>query len=268
MAKGKQCFTFDVTIGNKVKEATRPPNANDRIFEDELSEYNAEVKKAMASKLVLQRRLLRFLQLLAPSSSSSTHMVPFLSKSSLLPSRTSYSRNLCSGSFNLDESQAPLTVDYRSLLDESEFHRLADSTIHSVQEKLEDYGDLVEVDGFDIDYGNDVLTVKLGDLGTYVLNKQTPNRQLWLSSPMRSVVRQGLIGIGISRLGFIDGTKQTCIKSWKVSWSSYVAKLSFFPKLLKSLLIGRIIVALGIVVSYPTILASSFGGLRNTRPAS
>ncbi|XP_014491415.1 frataxin, mitochondrial isoform X4 [Vigna radiata var. radiata] len=149
----------------------------------------------MASKLVLQRRLLRFLQLLAPSSSSSTHVVPFLSvkasectslcrKNSLLPSRSYYSRNLSSGSFNLDESQAPLAVDYRSLLDESEFHRLADSTIHSVQEKLEDYGDLVEVDGFDIDYGNDVLTVKLGDLGTYVLNKQTPNRQLWLSSPL------------------------------------------------------------------------------------
>ncbi|BAT85001.1 hypothetical protein LR48_Vigan03g200300 [Vigna angularis] len=149
----------------------------------------------MTSKLVLQRRLLRFLQLLAPSSSSSTHVVPFLSvkasectslcrKNSLLPSHSSYSRNLCSDSFNLDESQAPLTVDYRSLLDESEFHRLADSTIHSVQEKLEDYGDLVEVDGFDIDYGNDVLTVKLGDCGTYVLNKQTPNRQLWLSSPL------------------------------------------------------------------------------------
>ncbi|XP_017419279.1 frataxin, mitochondrial isoform X2 [Vigna angularis] len=145
--------------------------------------------------MLVLRRLLRFLQLLAPSSSSSTHVVPFLSvkasectslcrKNSLLPSHSSYSRNLCSDSFNLDESQAPLTVDYRSLLDESEFHRLADSTIHSVQEKLEDYGDLVEVDGFDIDYGNDVLTVKLGDCGTYVLNKQTPNRQLWLSSPL------------------------------------------------------------------------------------
>ncbi|PNJ81434.1 FXN isoform 5, partial [Pongo abelii] len=29
-----------------------------------------------------------------------------------------------------------------------------------------------------------VLTVKLGgDLGTYVINKQTPNKQIWLSSP-------------------------------------------------------------------------------------
>lgn len=32
-----------------------------------------------------------------------------------------------------------------------------------------------------------VMTVKLGDLGTYVLNKQTPNRQIWLSSPVRFV---------------------------------------------------------------------------------
>lgn len=32
-----------------------------------------------------------------------------------------------------------------------------------------------------------VMTVRLGDLGTYVLNKQTPNRQLWLSSPVRFV---------------------------------------------------------------------------------
>jgi hypothetical protein len=30
-----------------------------------------------------------------------------------------------------------------------------------------------------------VLTVKLGKHGTYVINKQTPNRQIWLSSPIR-----------------------------------------------------------------------------------
>jgi len=37
-------------------------------------------------------------------------------------------------------------------------------------------------------FQNDVLTVKLGELGTYVLNKQTPNRQLWLSSPVRYLI--------------------------------------------------------------------------------
>ena len=32
-----------------------------------------------------------------------------------------------------------------------------------------------------------VLTLKLGSKGTYVINKQTPNRQMWLSSPLRLI---------------------------------------------------------------------------------
>ncbi|KAJ4729934.1 putative Frataxin, mitochondrial [Melia azedarach] len=94
-------------------------------------------------------------------------------------------RNFCSRPSNLDSDfQAPTSIDYRSLLQEDEFHRLANSTIHDLQEKFEEYGDAVQIDGFDVDYGNEVLTLKLGALGTYVLNKQTPNRQIWLSSPV------------------------------------------------------------------------------------
>jgi len=37
---------------------------------------------------------------------------------------------------------------------------------------------------FDVTYGDGILTVKLGTLGTYVINKQTPNRQIWISSPV------------------------------------------------------------------------------------
>jgi frataxin-like iron-binding protein CyaY len=33
-----------------------------------------------------------------------------------------------------------------------------------------------------------VLTARLGPYGTYVYNKQTPNRQIWLSSPVRCAV--------------------------------------------------------------------------------
>jgi frataxin len=32
---------------------------------------------------------------------------------------------------------------------------------------------------------NGVVTLRLGVHGTYVLNKQPPNRQIWLSSPVR-----------------------------------------------------------------------------------
>ena len=42
-----------------------------------------------------------------------------------------------------------------------------------------------------------MLTVKLGDrYGTYVINRQTPNRQIWLSSPVS----------GPKRYDFIDGS--------------------------------------------------------------
>ncbi|XP_010422488.1 PREDICTED: frataxin, mitochondrial [Camelina sativa] len=81
-------------------------------------------------------------------------------------------------------SQGPASVDYSSVLQEDEFHKLANFTINDLLAKIEDYGDDVQIDGFDIDYGNEVLTLKLGSLGTYVLNKQTPNRQIWMSSPV------------------------------------------------------------------------------------
>ncbi|KAG9452617.1 hypothetical protein H6P81_005521 [Aristolochia fimbriata] len=93
-------------------------------------------------------------------------------------------RYFSSRSVDLGNVQGPAVIDYSSLLQEGEFHRLADSTLNDLQEKLEEYGDSVQIDGYDVDYGNQVLTVKLGTLGTYVLNKQTPNRQIWLSSPI------------------------------------------------------------------------------------
>lgn len=35
-----------------------------------------------------------------------------------------------------------------------------------------------------------MLTLNLGDKGTYVINKQPPNKQIWLSSPTRCAARQ------------------------------------------------------------------------------
>ncbi|XP_022865731.1 frataxin, mitochondrial-like isoform X2 [Olea europaea var. sylvestris] len=72
---------------------------------------------------------------------------------------------------------------YSSVLPEEKYHMLANSTIHDLLEKLENM-ETLEIDGFDVDYGNEVLTLKLGNLGTYVINKQTPNRQIWMSSPL------------------------------------------------------------------------------------
>ena len=35
-----------------------------------------------------------------------------------------------------------------------------------------------------VDYSDGVLTIEFEGVGTYVVNKQAPNRQLWLSSPV------------------------------------------------------------------------------------
>ncbi|GMJ13025.1 frataxin homolog [Hibiscus trionum] len=147
---------------------------------------------ASSSRLPLLRRISILLK--APPSTTLRSSRPSLAPRFLLrkasapnvsPWTFASSRSFCSGPLNLPrDSQGPAAIDYRSVLSEDEYHRLANSTIQYLQEKLEEYCDIVELEGFDVDYGNEVLTLKPGTLGTYVMNKQTPNRQIWLSSPI------------------------------------------------------------------------------------
>ena len=69
------------------------------------------------------------------------------------------------------------------------FHKIADITLDDVSERVEEYIDNLDLDDTDIEYSQGVLTVKLGGLGTYVINKQTPNKQIWMSSPVSGPVR-------------------------------------------------------------------------------
>uniref|UniRef100_K9IYU7 Frataxin, mitochondrial n=1 Tax=Desmodus rotundus TaxID=9430 RepID=K9IYU7_DESRO len=70
-------------------------------------------------------------------------------------------------------------------LDEATYERLAEETLDSLAEFFEDLADEpYTFEDYDVSFGSGVLTIKLGgDLGTYVINKQTPNKQIWLSSP-------------------------------------------------------------------------------------
>ncbi|KAE9456149.1 hypothetical protein C3L33_11945, partial [Rhododendron williamsianum] len=130
-----------------------------------------------SSKLLLLRRLTRNLKPPYSSSSfsSSTIRKSFLCSSTRLlessncahtPPFSLLSRSFCSRPLSHDGDQGPAPVDYRcvsfisrakrpmsSLLQEEEFHKLADSTINDLLEKLEEYGDSVDIDDFDIDYG-------------------------------------------------------------------------------------------------------------------
>eukprot|EP00124_Ichthyophonus_hoferi_P003032 Ihof_evm3s238 gene=Ihof_evmTU3s238 len=69
-------------------------------------------------------------------------------------------------------------------INEKTYGLLADETLHQLTDFFDD---LVEKDGndtMDVSYESGVLTVDLGATGTYVINKQSPNKQIWLSSPI------------------------------------------------------------------------------------
>jgi len=74
-------------------------------------------------------------------------------------------------------------VDYETIVDE---------TLESLTETFENLLDKHKLPS-DVTYGNGVLTVELDKYGTYVINKQTPNRQIWLSSPFTGPKRYDFI---------------------------------------------------------------------------
>jgi iron-sulfur cluster assembly protein CyaY len=64
-------------------------------------------------------------------------------------------------------------------IDENGFRTLADATLARLLETLEEaIGETA-----DVDLEEGILTVDLASGGRYVINKNLPNRQIWLSSP-------------------------------------------------------------------------------------
>jgi len=64
------------------------------------------------------------------------------------------------------------------------FHREADATLDALCERYEEELEEIIKGDFDATYSDGIFSLKLGDFGSYVLNKQSPNRQIWLSSPI------------------------------------------------------------------------------------
>ena len=68
---------------------------------------------------------------------------------------------------------------------ESKFTEKAKEYLETLGEKLEQWADDEIEEDVECDYSDGVLTISLGrDRGTYVLNKQAPNKQIWWSSPI------------------------------------------------------------------------------------
>lgn len=76
-------------------------------------------------------------------------------------------------------------INNRSL-PQIKYEKICEETLESLAEFFEE---LVEsqpnLAGADVSYSDGVLTIYLGkELGTYVINRQSPNKQIWLSSPI------------------------------------------------------------------------------------
>lgn len=66
-----------------------------------------------------------------------------------------------------------------------EFERQSEHALQYLNTFMEDLSDKFDLGAhFDVSYASGVLSIAFGSAyGTYVLNKQTPNKQIWLSSP-------------------------------------------------------------------------------------
>ncbi|KAL9577757.1 MAG: hypothetical protein Q9212_006161 [Teloschistes hypoglaucus] len=81
-------------------------------------------------------------------------------------------------------------------LDIDQYHRVADLYIDNLVAKLEEMQE--EREDVDCEYSSGVLTLAFPPIGTYVLNKQPPNKQIWLSSPKSGPKRYDYVLVPVS----------------------------------------------------------------------
>uniref|UniRef100_UPI0037E81DBB frataxin, mitochondrial n=1 Tax=Semicossyphus pulcher TaxID=241346 RepID=UPI0037E81DBB len=91
--------------------------------------------------------------------------------------------------------EKPTPVQIREL-SEAAYEKVADETLDALADYFEDLMDESFTGAeYDVVFSSGVLTVKVGgDHGTYVINKQTPNKQIWLSSPTSGPKRYNWTG--------------------------------------------------------------------------
>ncbi|KAL5323773.1 hypothetical protein ACEPPN_008314 [Leptodophora sp. 'Broadleaf-Isolate-01'] len=80
------------------------------------------------------------------------------------------------------EAYEPTSSSAPADISTEDYHELSDAYLNAVIEKLEQLQE--ESEEVDVEYSAGVLTLAFPPNGTYVINKQPPNKQIWLSSPL------------------------------------------------------------------------------------
>jgi frataxin len=108
---------------------------------------------------------------------------------------TAHPRGLSSTSTRLLHRSEVVHVGKVTHLDDLKYSKVADETLEELNDFFENLGDTgLCASDYDVEFGSGVLTVKVGGgNGTYVINKQAPNKQIWLSSPISGPKRYDII---------------------------------------------------------------------------
>ena len=62
------------------------------------------------------------------------------------------------------------------IMTESEFHRAVDGVLARIEASVED------VEGLDFDLESGILTITCPDASRVIVNRQTPNREIWVAA--------------------------------------------------------------------------------------
>ncbi|SCU90734.1 LAMI_0E03400g1_1 [Lachancea mirantina] len=74
------------------------------------------------------------------------------------------------------------------------YHEKSDQFLQALQDNLEEISDEYPEVIPDVELSQGVMTLVVPELGTYVINKQPPNKQIWLASPVSGPNRFDLYG--------------------------------------------------------------------------
>ncbi|XP_073943268.1 frataxin [Choristoneura fumiferana] len=93
------------------------------------------------------------------------------------------------------EYSTPTTNIPETEVDPVVYEEICSETLESLCDYFEEViEDAPHLKGADITYSDGVLTIVLGSpYGTYVINRQSPNKQIWLSSPVSGPKRYDLV---------------------------------------------------------------------------
>ncbi|KIW29271.1 iron donor protein CyaY [Cladophialophora immunda] len=90
-------------------------------------------------------------------------------------------------------------------ISDSEYHEIADQYLNTLVLAMEELAESSS-EGIEAEFSAGVLTITHPKHGTYVINKQPPNKQIWLSSPVSGPKRYDWVVPGDSQQEKADST--------------------------------------------------------------